>query len=205
MFLLVRSPTGSLTSLDLGAIPSWDIGVETRPVGWQGHDYACLVVMISAPINGMMVRVVLDALDTQSRGDELAQVIAVGLSKGGDRSEDKARFAEALKILTNAGLPEKAIDEVIANSAALIDGFWNFRDAAWGTPPSLMSMQPIIGQHTNKASKYSWVLSETRRGALLIPAVPLPSAEPELIQVEAEAVVETPPKKERKAFPPRHK
>ncbi len=167
MFLLTRNPAGFLSSIDIGTIPSWDLGLEIRPVGYQGGETAFLVVVLSYPLNGQMIRVVLDALDTQSKGDELTHVLTVGLPTG-TRSGDKARFAEALKIIANSGMPVKDVDVVISRSAALVDCFWSFRDALWGADQSLNDVG-TLGRHDNTVSKYMWVLSNSRNGALFPP------------------------------------
>lgn len=189
MHLTVRNPNGSITSIDLHLIPTWELGLESRPAKWHGLEGAGLAVVISAPVNGMLVRVVLDILDTRSRGDEVPVLVDLGLPAGA-RSADKARFAEALKVLHNSGMAAKEIDEVIANSAALVDCFWNFRDGVWSNNGT---GDGAAVTHTNAVSKYSWVLSSARYGVAL--PEPVIVAEP-----EEPAKVDKP---ERKAFPPR--
>jgi hypothetical protein len=170
MYLLTRNPVGFISSLDLLHIPSWDLGMEARAPGWLEEGAgACLVVVLVFPSNGQLIKLVLDVLDTKSKGDELGQVLAIGLPTG-TLSGDKARFAEALKILTNSGMVEKDVDMVVARSAALVDCFWNFRDALWGADQPLGDIS-ALGRHENPVSKYSWVLSRERNGALFPPVI----------------------------------
>lgn len=132
MHLTVINPLGKVTSIDLLALPSW--ALELRAMAMPGAETKGLALGIAYSVAGVQGFSAIVCLNCRVTGDELASVVLVGLARP-DRTGNKERIREALKVLINSFSNTKDIDEILAKSARFVDVYHDIVEACWNAPP----------------------------------------------------------------------
>jgi hypothetical protein len=130
MFLTVLSPVGTVTSLDLAATSIWRIAFREMPVPGAETGSKGLALGIEYTAMGTNGFAAIACLDCKITGDDLKPVAMVGLP-GGDRARTKERLREALAVLINS-LDRKVADQIGADSARLVDAYYDLVEGLWG-------------------------------------------------------------------------
>lgn len=159
MHLTVIKPTSEVTSLDLARLPVWQLRMEVA-ANSSGDGKASLCVGIRYLTGGTQdgtAFVQILAINCKCQATDLAPVIKIGFPQ--DRTAAKERLRESMKVLYNASMPAKDVEEVLPKTGLLIDTYFNIRDALYGKSPALENLGPVA---SGEAEGYRWAITRQR-------------------------------------------
>jgi len=119
MHLTAANPSGIISRLDMSQIPIWRL--ELAGVG------SMLGVGIRYVASGTTSVAMVASIDTQSQGGESSTIAKIGLPRW-EKKGNIERLQEAMKILFNSDLKPAQVDEMIAQSAGLVEVYHKLRD-----------------------------------------------------------------------------
>lgn len=121
MYATALSPSGVMTRLNLLQLPVWRLELVA-----QDTEIRICIRYISGSTTALAV---LAAFSVVAGDGAASTIIAKGMPKG-DRSGDKARMSEAMRILFNVdGMRAAQVDELIQQSLLVVDAYHDARKA----------------------------------------------------------------------------
>ncbi len=153
MFITSASPSGIISNLNLGLLPSWRLEIMAEVI--QGDPTGRIGVGIRYVIPPTTTFAYMAAIDTRAIGGETIQIASKGLPHG-EKIADKEAFIESLQMLNNAAdLKKKDIENILKDAPDLVDIYYDilgglhsgegvrgkFLDWRWHLRPSLTGLQ----------------------------------------------------------------
>ena len=165
MFLNVIDPVGTLTSLDLGAAESWQLGVLAFPGNpVEAPDRKNMLGLVFRyVVAGTMAKVTVAAFDTDTE-HEAEQVAAVGLPMV-TRDGNIDRVREAMKVIINAeGQTQATMTAMNGQATKLVNLYHDLLLAlfAQGASPLTTLNLPLAGQFEDQKRLYRYALTMHR-------------------------------------------
>jgi len=154
MYLTAINPCGGAISLDLLHLPIWKM--ELGIIGTPGSESKALALGIRYVANGITAFAAFLALDCKCEEADLLPVVRLGLPYF-ERTAAKERLRESLKVLYNASVSGKDVEEIVSKSAQVVDAYFDVKQALWGLNPSLSAVGPLA-----KGESFGWVWAFTR-------------------------------------------
>jgi hypothetical protein len=158
MHLTVINPLGKATSIDLDGLPSWALELRVMPV--PGAETKGLALGIAYSVAGVQGFSAIVCLNCRVTGSDLESIVLVGLPRP-DRSGNKERLREALKVLVNSFPNTKEVDEILAKSARLVDAYHDIVEVLWNRPhtPLIPDPPPVA---SGELDSWRWALTRGR-------------------------------------------
>jgi hypothetical protein len=184
MHLTVIKPTAEITSLDLEHLPVWQLRMEVVP-GASDDRKACLALGIRYLAPGTkdgtaFVQVL--SINCKCHADDLLPVQRIGFPQ--DRATAKDRLKESLKVLYNAAMPAKDVDEILPKAGFLVDAYFDIRNALFGQDQALAAPGPVA---KGELDGYRWAVTRKRFESWILAAgedvPPAPGQEPEQLPI----------------------
>ncbi len=179
MYLGIRNPWGQVTSLDLGGILAWRIGLGAikapherdpeQPPTWLAVVISYVVAGVPTPYQAPIA-----ALNLKGTQKEAQTIADVGLPKG-DRNGNKDRLRESAKILINS-MTQGDVESINERLGGLVDTYYDFLEAVAFLPKGPSRMVDV-GGGVKEFDGWQWSITGERfdawmkpKGALFVPA-----------------------------------
>jgi hypothetical protein len=160
MYLTVINPTGGITSLDLTAFPS--VRLELAATKAQGDNGAVAIGMRYPTGAGGSAFAIICALNCKVPLGEVEAIATPGLPCS-SRTANKERLRESFKVLYNSASAAKAVEELVAASAKLVDCYHDILEACWGgLGGDLAALQATGPAAKGELEGWRWALTKTR-------------------------------------------
>lgn len=174
MYLTAIKPNAEVTSLDLAHPLVWKLALEVAQTPGD-EQKAALTLGIRYLTGGLkdgssFVQII--TIPCKCSPMDLAPVIRIGFPQ--ERVEAKERLKESLKVLYNAAVSPKDVDEILVKSGTLVDAYFDICEVLFQITERPFAMGELDG--------YSWVVTKTRFNYRQPP--PVVEEEPETIVVE---------------------